>query len=131
MSRIVTLTLNPSVDLATSVDVVQAEHKLRCRDTSYDPGGGGINVARVVHELGGAVVAAWTCGGAMGDLLKTLLDRCDLQHAPIPIAEPVRQDVTVLESRTNAQYRFVLEGPVLSSAEASSIMRFVEDYRPA
>ena len=51
MPHIVTLTLNPAIDLATSVPEVTPEHKLRCGPVRRDPGGGGINVARVVREL--------------------------------------------------------------------------------
>jgi 6-phosphofructokinase 2 len=130
MNSIVTLTLNPAIDLATTVNVVQAEHKLRCHDTVFDPGGGGVNVARVVRELGGSVVALWTRGGVTGTFLEALLDRAQLPHVPIPIARPVRESVTVLEADSGDQYRFVLEGPVLTAAEAEAIVRLVEEYRP-
>ena len=49
MATIVTLTMNPALDIATSTDCVEPTHKLRCSVPRYDPGGGGINVARAVH----------------------------------------------------------------------------------
>jgi 6-phosphofructokinase 2 len=131
MDSIVTLTLNPAIDLTTTVDALRPEHKLRCRDTRHDPGGGGINVARVVRELGGSAVAAWTRGGATGAQLATLLDRENLPHVPLPIGQAVRESITVLEAHTNAQYRFVLEGPELSTSEADAVVRFVEQLQPA
>ena len=57
MDAIVTLTMNPALDIATSTDRVLPTHKLRCAAPRYDPGGGGINVARAVHALGGNAVA--------------------------------------------------------------------------
>ena len=48
MTDIVTLTMNPAIDLSTSVDRVVPVRKLRCEGLRRDPGGGGINVARVV-----------------------------------------------------------------------------------
>lgn len=51
--RIITLTMNPALDITTSVDVVRPTEKMRCGAPRYDPGGGGINVARIVHVLGG------------------------------------------------------------------------------
>ena len=56
MQPIVTLTMNPALDIATATDRVVPTHKLRCAAPRYDPGGGGINVARAVHALGGALL---------------------------------------------------------------------------
>jgi 6-phosphofructokinase 2 len=49
MAQIVTLTMNPALDIATATDCVVPTHKLRCEAPRYDPGGGGINVARAAH----------------------------------------------------------------------------------
>jgi 6-phosphofructokinase 2 len=131
MQSVLTLTLNPAVDLTTSVDAVQPEHKLRCHASTRDPGGGGLNVARVVRELGGEVSAAWLRGGATGTLLEELIEREQLAHHPIPIAAPVRENVTVMEEHTGAQYRFTLEGPEVTPDEVESVLRFLESVRPA
>ena len=53
---VATLTMNPALDIATTTERVVPAHKLRCTAPRYDPGGGGINVARAVHALGGARV---------------------------------------------------------------------------
>ena len=65
MAHITTLTLNPSVDVLTTTAQVMDTHKLRCTVPQYHPGGGGINVARVVHRLGGSVQALWLGGGSL------------------------------------------------------------------
>jgi hypothetical protein len=49
---IITVTLNPSIDVSTATETITAEHKLRCEAAQRDPGGGGINVARVLKRLG-------------------------------------------------------------------------------
>ena len=46
--EIVTLCMNPALDITTGTDVVRPTDKLRCAGARYDPGGGGINVAHVV-----------------------------------------------------------------------------------
>ena len=74
MAAIVTLTMNPALDIATSTDRVVPTHKLRCAAPRYDPGGGGINVARAVHALGGDAVAIFPVGGAAGEMIRHLLD---------------------------------------------------------
>jgi 6-phosphofructokinase 2 len=48
MADVVTLTMNPAIDLSVSVERVTPFHKLRSSEGRRDPGGGGINVARVL-----------------------------------------------------------------------------------
>jgi 6-phosphofructokinase 2 len=74
MTDIVTLTMNPAVDLSTSVERVVSEHKLRCSPARRDAGGGGINVARVASRLGADVKALYPRGGETGALLRRLID---------------------------------------------------------
>ncbi len=75
MTDIVTLTPNPAVDISTSVEKIVPVNKLRCTTQLRDPGGGGVNVARVVKRLDGDVVAVYPIGGATGDLLRRLVER--------------------------------------------------------
>ena len=79
MTDIVTVTLNPAVDVATSVEHLVDTHKLRCARPRRDPGGGGINVARTIHRLGGDCVALYLAGGPTGDVLTLLLEA---EHLP-------------------------------------------------
>lgn len=63
---ILTLTVNPALDISTSTEQVSSGHKLRCGASRLDPGGGGINVARVIQRLGGQTLAVYTAGGPTG-----------------------------------------------------------------
>jgi 6-phosphofructokinase 2 len=114
---IVTLTMNPALDISTSVERVEKEHKLRCGPTLVDPGGGGVNVARVVHRLGGEALAIFAAGGPTGQAYAELLNKEGVQGRLVTITEYTRQDFTVDETSTGAQYRFVTQGPHLSEAE--------------
>ena len=69
-AAIATLTMNPALDIATATERVMATHKLRCATPRYDPGGGGINVARVVRILGGTATAVYPAGGLVGEVLE-------------------------------------------------------------
>jgi len=117
MASILTLTLNPTIDVSTSVERLAPVHKLRCGPARRDPGGGGINVARVIHRLGGDVVAVYPAGGLIGALLRKLTDEEGIQSRTVPVAEETREDFTVLEEVSAQQYRFVLPGPRLSERE--------------
>lgn len=117
MKSILTLTMNPAIDLSASVENVFPEHKLRCTSERHDPGGGGINVSRAIKKLGGESVAHYTRGGPSGAILSALLDAEQVRHQPIEIAEWTRQNLTVLEMATGQQYRFIMPGPTVSEIE--------------
>jgi hypothetical protein len=72
MTEILTLTMNPALDIATATDVIEPSRKLRCDMPRYDPGGGGINVARAAHMLGGDALAVFPAGGASGQMIESL-----------------------------------------------------------
>ena len=52
LKTIATLTMNPTIDGACEAERVFHTHKIRTSRDRYDPDGGGINVARVLHRLG-------------------------------------------------------------------------------
>ncbi len=117
MPPIVTLTINPAVDISAAVPRVVPVHKLRCHDSRRDPGGGGINVARVVHRLGAKVMAVYPAGGCSGGALVGLLQKEGLESRIINIAGETREDVTIFDESSREQYRFVLPGPTLLETE--------------
>ncbi len=83
MAAIVTLTMNPALDIATAADRVVPTLKLRCEAPRYDPGGGGINVARAVHALGGDALAIFPAGGAAGEMIRHLLHEEGVPTRPL------------------------------------------------
>jgi len=117
MADVVTLTINPSIDLSVSVERMTPFRKLRCAACRRDPGGGGINVARVLKRLGGDVTAIYPAGGTLGQLLRRLVDAEGIPALTPSIAGETREDFTVLEQSSGAQYRFVLPGPLLAEPE--------------
>jgi 1-phosphofructokinase family hexose kinase len=116
-AQIVTLTMNPALDITTSVGVVRPTDKLRCTATRYDPGGGGINVARIARVMGASVLAVFPAGGSHGGLVMRLLSDAGVPFREIPIAGSTRESFTVNETSTGQQYRFVLPGPQLTLPE--------------
>ncbi len=122
MKQIVTLTVNPAIDKSTSLDRVLPEIKLRCDPPRYEPGGGGINVSRAIKRLGGESIAIYPAGGATGTLLEELMDAEGIEHISITTEELTRENMTVLESTTNQQFRFVMPGVSLQDSEWQSCL---------
>ena len=120
--RIVTLCMNPALDITTSTESVRPTDKLRCAAARYDPGGGGINVAHVADALGARSAAVFPAGGPAGELVNNLLVAEGLAVHRIPIGGATRESVTVNELSTERQYRFVLPGPELTVAEQTECL---------
>ncbi len=117
MKPIVTLTLNPTIDSASDADRVMPHHKIRTFNERYYPGGGGINVARVIASFGGDALPVYLAGGPTGALLSDLLRAQDFTTAVVPIAGNTRISHAVFERATGLEYRFVAEGPEVSVEE--------------
>ncbi|WP_330180561.1 1-phosphofructokinase family hexose kinase [Nocardia sp. NBC_01503] len=123
---IVTLTMNPAMDIAASTAVVRPTDKMRCTTPRFDPGGGGINVARTVVALGESVTAVFPIGGPEGIQLAELVRVTGVPMRTVSVSEPTRQSLSVTDESCGAQYRFVFPGPRLSSAEQHRCLVEVE-----
>ena len=130
MTDIVTLTPDPAVDITTSVEKIVPVNKLRCTPQLRDPGGGGVNVARVVKRLGSDVLAVYPIGGATGELLRRLVERENVPSRTSTIAEETREDFSVTEISSGQQYRFVLPGPQLNEAEWHECLDLIDKIEP-
>jgi 6-phosphofructokinase 2 len=126
MKPILTLTLNPTIDEAAEADRVRPVHKVRTTGGRFDPGGGGVNVARVVITLGGQAFALYMAGGVTGVVLDELLRKRAIPARRIDIAGDTRISHTVFERATGLEYRFVPEGPQVSEPEWRAILAAVE-----
>lgn len=67
---VITITLNPAIDKSSTIAALLPEKKLRCSQPVFQPGGGGVNVARAIHQLGGDALAVYFAGGYSGIFLK-------------------------------------------------------------
>ena len=130
MKTIATLTLNPTIDKSSSVDHVVAERKLYCKTPRFEPGGGGVNVARAIRKLGGESLLLYPAGGLTGKRLQELLDEEGLNHRPFPIKGVNRESLVILEESTGQQYRFGMPGPQLNKEEWEPLIQELASMEP-
>ena len=130
MSSIVTFALNPCIDESVSVERLIADRKLRCAAPRFEPGGGGVNVARAIRKLGGRGLAVYPAGGPAGALLRSLLEAEGVDQLTIPIAGWTRENFNAREEMTGHQYRFVLPGPELTDEEREACLDAVAALKP-
>lgn len=124
-NRIVTLCMNPALDIATSIPLIGPTHKMRCAAPRYHPGGGGINVARVAHVLGVPATTVFPAGGHSGEAVHDLLMSEGLTMRRVRVGGPTRENFNVNEETTDQQYRFVLPGPHLTAAEQTECLAYL------
>lgn len=129
MKTIATLTLNPAIDVAYEADRVVHTHKVRSRQERYDPGGGGINVARVIARLGGTARAHYLAGGATGMALDALLDLHEMVRSRIDIAGHTRISTSVYERESGKEFRFVPAGPTVTPDEYRRCLEHLEQIK--
>lgn len=113
--RVISVCLNPTVDITTETDTIQPISKTRTRNERISPGGGGVNVWRVLGAFGLPCELVYLSGGITGKLLDEELrligdnTRCYRHLSSTRIA------FTVHQSSNQQEYRFVPEGPIVDA----------------
>jgi len=130
MTEIVTLTINPALDVSTSVKKLAPFTKMRCAPAHRDPGGGGINVARVLKRLGIDAIAIYPAGGATGRVLTDLVEREGVRSIVIPASNDTREDLTIFDETTREQFRLVFPGAPLGDLEWRACLESLARIKP-
>jgi 6-phosphofructokinase 2 len=130
MKTIVTVTVNPTIDISTSVDQVVPEKKLRCESPRREPGGGGINVSRAIQRLGGSSTALYLAGGPTGEMLQQLLATEGLESTALPTEGWTRENFIVSESQSEQQFRFGMPGAEIAQREWRRCLESLREMKP-
>jgi 6-phosphofructokinase 2 len=128
---IVSVTLNPCIDKSTSVAALVPEKKLRCTTPNFEPGGGGINVARAIKKLGGNSTAVYFAGGYSGKFLQTLLTNEEIKSLVIETKSHTRENLIVMDESANVQYRFGMPGSEITESEWEDCLNKLEQMKDA
>jgi len=126
MKQIYTLTLSPCVDKSAATKHIVPDHKLRCEEVKFEPGGGGINVSRAIKKVGGASTAVYLKGGPTGELLESMLNTENIKQLSIGCNNWTRENFVVVEQETNQQFRFVMPSGIVSESEWQKCLDVLE-----
>ncbi len=127
-TAILTLTLNPALDMSSDTDHVVAEDKIRCDAPTLDPGGGGTNVARAIGILGGQATALVALAGFRGQQVAALLRRENVPHVVVDIPGETRLSLAVGDRAAQTQYRFVMPGPLWGADENATCLAAIKTH---
>jgi 1-phosphofructokinase len=118
---VVTVTPNPSLDRTLEVEALIRGEVLRAGATHVDAGGKGVNVSRALVANGHPSRAVLPLGGFEGEQLASLLDELGIEVVVVPIAQPIRLNVTIAEPDGSVT-KLNAPGPTLSDSEVRALL---------
>ncbi|HFU4054571.1 TPA: tagatose-6-phosphate kinase [Streptococcus suis] len=121
---ILTITLNPSVDIAYQLDTFQLDTVNRVEKVQKTAGGKGLNVTRVLKQIGEDVVATGFIGGELGSYVKKQLTRNDIKNSFVEIGNETRNCIAVLHD--GQQTEILEQGPTIQEHEALNFIEHLE-----
>lgn len=114
---IVTVTPNLALDITYTVDRLVIGTPMRVPDVRERAGGKGVNVARVLHQLGASIQAIAMCGGNNGKAVAGELVNAGLPHRLVSISGATRRAIAVVDSSTGEATVFNEVGPMITASE--------------
>ncbi|MGV6859725.1 MAG: 1-phosphofructokinase family hexose kinase [bacterium] len=118
---IATLTLNPAVDVSHVVQEMVPDTKVRATESRVDPGGNGINVARVLHKLGYHVYPCCAIAGETGKFLIEMLQQRMLRPEFLELEGETRTNITIQQRRPPQEYKVGGVGPAITDDQVEEI----------
>ncbi|WP_179394206.1 tagatose-6-phosphate kinase [Lacticaseibacillus absianus] len=118
---ILTVTMNPSIDIAYPLEHLAIDTVNRITDVRKTAGGKGLNVSRVAHLLGHPLIATGVLGGNFGRFIEARLDEDGIAHDFTHIDQESRQCIAILHDGGN-QTEILEAGPTLSEADGEAFL---------
>lgn len=94
---IITVTLNPALDKSLTVPRFAAGSVNRALEMRLDPGGKGVNVAKVLRALGDHPLATGFLGGDAGQALAHALDQLGIRHQFVSVSCETRTNIKLYD----------------------------------
>ena len=114
---IYTVTMNPALDRYIMVDNLKEDDSTRVIDEIKYAAGKGIDVSRVIRELGGQSVAKGLVGGYDGIQLEGLLINAGVMTDFTRISHETRTNIVLKVKSTGKQYVICARGPEIDAVE--------------
>jgi 6-phosphofructokinase 2 len=119
---IVSLSLNPAIDLNYEVTAITHDQKSRASKTYYDPGGTGINVGKALQILKANCKTCYITAGKMGEFLDGMIQQELTDTYSLRVEGETRINTTILQSSPFRQYEINATGPHISPHQIEQIV---------
>ncbi len=127
---IATITVNPSIDQHILVENLVKDDANRARSIFSDPGGKGLNVSKVVKELGGKSYAYALVGGLSGELWKDLVKKARIPFMAVPVKGETRINTILTDLKDHTQTRISAPGPFIPHTRVKALVRKLLQHAP-
>ncbi len=127
---IVTVTLNPALDITYSADRFMWGESNRVALVHARAGGKGINVARVLQQMGQAVIATGLAGGTTGTAIRDDLRTSGIREHLLLIAGESRRTITAFSVGDAEATEFIEPGPAVGPEEWSRLLTSFRELAP-
>lgn len=125
---ILTVTLNTALDITYRVRSLRPHTSHRVTDVAEQPGGKGLNVARVLAALGHEVTVTGLAGGATGRVIQDRLTAVPgVVDALVPVTGASRRTIAVVDEQTGDTTQLNEPGPTVTPTEWSAFQEAYED----
>ena len=125
MKKIITITVNPTIDKSIAVPMLTENTKLRCTDIQFEPGGGGINISRALKNLGGSSRALFFEGGFFGGYFKKLFKEKKISYNAFKIKDETRESLIIFDESNAKQYLIDMQGPTITKTEWQPLLTYI------
>ena len=119
---IVTVTLNPALDVTYAVDALVPHGSHRVRALTERAGGKGVNVASVLHRMGVPSLALLLAGGSTGRAMADDLTARGLPHDVLTCTGETRRTVNVVSTESGDATIFNEPGPSVTRSEIDAVV---------
>lgn len=120
---IVSLSLNPAIDLSYEINDLTHDQKTRATSTYYDPGGTGINVGRALEKLNANSYTCCITAGKMGEFLQSMLKQQLSNLSTLQVDGETRINTTLIQKTPQYQYEINAAGPTITPAQLDKVIR--------
>jgi len=110
---ILCVTLNAAIDKTYVIEGFKPGEIFRVKETKALPGGKGINVSRVIHSLGGDVLAAGFIGGHNGAFIEERLAAEGIPSAFVRVKPESRVTISIIDPICSSETGLYEHGPVI------------------
>lgn len=122
---IITVTMNPSVDISYPLDTLKIDDVNRVEKVSKTAGGKGLNVSRVIKQMNGELIASGILGGSLGTYIVEQLNKEEVPNRFLEIERESRNCIAILHEGNQTE---ILEsGPTLDDGEGDAYFKLFEE----
>ena len=119
---IYTVTLNPALDKTATVENLRLDSVNRISELRVDPGGKGINVSKVVRELGAKTVAIALLGGHAGTMLRNMLAELGIECKVLEVEGETRTNLKIKDPALKTNTDINEPGPEVTDEQLRGML---------